>query len=74
MQLGIDGLHAKLLLFDQRPNCACAIAKHKRRALALHTADQYAKGADRIEKEGKPDAEWAAFKRMLNRSDPDYAG
>ena len=41
--------------------------------IALHTADQYAKGADRIEKEGKPDAEWAAFKRMLETSDPDYA-
>ncbi|WP_407156206.1 class II aldolase/adducin family protein [Bradyrhizobium sp. STM 3557] len=41
--------------------------------IALHTADQYTKGYDRIEKEGKPDGEWAAFKRMLDKSDPDYA-
>jgi ribulose-5-phosphate 4-epimerase/fuculose-1-phosphate aldolase len=41
--------------------------------IALHTADQYAKGSDRIELEGKPDSEWAAFKRMLERTDPDYA-
>ena len=42
--------------------------------VALHTAEQYAKGADRIETEGRPDAEWAAFKRMLVKTDPDYAG
>ena len=42
--------------------------------VALHTAEQYAKANDRIENEGRPDSEWAAFKRMLVRTDPDYAG
>ena len=42
--------------------------------VALHTAEQYAKGADRIEIDGRPDSEWAAFKRMLVQTDPDYAG
>jgi ribulose-5-phosphate 4-epimerase/fuculose-1-phosphate aldolase len=42
--------------------------------VALHTAEQYAKAYDRIENEGRPDSEWAAFKRMLVQTDPDYAG
>ncbi|MGJ4943068.1 class II aldolase/adducin family protein [Bradyrhizobium sp. HKCCYLS1011] len=40
--------------------------------IARHTAEQYAKFSDRIETEGRPDSEWAAFKRMLDKSDPDY--
>jgi ribulose-5-phosphate 4-epimerase/fuculose-1-phosphate aldolase len=41
-------------------------------AVALKTAGQYASGADRIEVEGRPDIEWSAFKRMLERTDPDF--
>jgi ribulose-5-phosphate 4-epimerase/fuculose-1-phosphate aldolase len=41
-------------------------------AVAFKTAGQYARGADRIEIEGQTDIEWAAFKRMLERSDPDF--
>jgi ribulose-5-phosphate 4-epimerase/fuculose-1-phosphate aldolase len=41
-------------------------------AVALKTAGQYARGGDRIEIEGAPDIEWSAFKRMLERSDPDF--
>jgi ribulose-5-phosphate 4-epimerase/fuculose-1-phosphate aldolase len=41
-------------------------------AVALKTAGQYAVGGDRIELEGKTDIEWAAFKRMLARTDPDF--
>jgi ribulose-5-phosphate 4-epimerase/fuculose-1-phosphate aldolase len=40
--------------------------------IALHTADQYTKGYEKIETEGKPDGEWAAFKRMLEKTDADY--
>ena len=42
-------------------------------AVAAKTAGQYAVGYDRIEVEGAPDNEWAAFKRMLARTDPDFA-
>ena len=41
-------------------------------AVALKTAGQYASSADRIELEGRPDIEWSAFKRMLERTDPDF--
>jgi ribulose-5-phosphate 4-epimerase/fuculose-1-phosphate aldolase len=41
-------------------------------AVAEKTAGQYAAGYDRMELGGEPDTEWAAFKRMLARSDPDY--
>jgi ribulose-5-phosphate 4-epimerase/fuculose-1-phosphate aldolase len=41
-------------------------------ATAQHTASQYDRGYARIEVEGQPDSEWAAFKRMLARSDPDF--
>ena len=41
-------------------------------AIAQHTAGQYARGYARIEVEGQPDSEWAAFKRILSRSDPDF--
>jgi hypothetical protein len=41
-------------------------------AIALKTAGQYTSGANRIEIEGKADIEWAAFKRMLARTDPDF--
>jgi len=41
-------------------------------AVARHTAGQYARGYDKIELEGQTDSEWAAFKRMLARSDPDF--
>ncbi len=42
-------------------------------SVAEKTAGQYAAGYDRIERGGAADTEWAAFKRMLDRSDPDYA-
>jgi ribulose-5-phosphate 4-epimerase/fuculose-1-phosphate aldolase len=41
-------------------------------AVALKTAGQYARGYDRTELEGQPDNEWSAFKRMLERTDPDF--
>ncbi|MDB5619477.1 class II aldolase/adducin family protein [Tardiphaga sp.] len=41
-------------------------------AIALHTASQYARGYEKIEVERRPDSEWAAFKRMLDRTDPEY--
>lgn len=41
-------------------------------AVALHTASQYDRGYQKIEVEGQPDSEWAAFKRMLDRTDPEY--
>jgi ribulose-5-phosphate 4-epimerase/fuculose-1-phosphate aldolase len=42
-------------------------------AVARKTADQYASFYDSIEINGQPDSEWAAFKRMLERTDPDFA-
>jgi ribulose-5-phosphate 4-epimerase/fuculose-1-phosphate aldolase len=41
-------------------------------AIASKTARQYASLYDKIELGGEPDAEWAAFKRMLERTDPDF--
>ncbi|CAN7683352.1 class II aldolase/adducin family protein [Bosea sp. LjRoot9] len=41
-------------------------------AVAEKTAGQYARAYDGMELRGKPDAEWDAFKRMLERSDPDF--
>jgi ribulose-5-phosphate 4-epimerase/fuculose-1-phosphate aldolase len=42
-------------------------------AIAQHTAGQYDRGYDKVHGgEGKPDSEWAAFKRMLARTDADY--
>ncbi|WP_315834206.1 class II aldolase/adducin family protein [Bradyrhizobium prioriisuperbiae] len=41
-------------------------------AVAVKTAGQYASFYDSIEIKGKPDSEWAAFKRMLERTDPDF--
>lgn len=41
-------------------------------AVARKTAGQYASFYDSIENGGKPDTEWAAFKRMLARTDPDF--
>lgn len=43
------------------------------RAVAEKAASQYAAGYDAIEVDGKPDSEWATFKRRLLLSDPDYA-
>jgi ribulose-5-phosphate 4-epimerase/fuculose-1-phosphate aldolase len=40
--------------------------------IARKTAEQYATFYDRIEAGGQPDSEWAAFKRMLERTDPDF--
>ena len=40
--------------------------------VARKTAGQYAGFYDKIELNGVPDAEWAAFKRMLERTDPDF--
>jgi ribulose-5-phosphate 4-epimerase/fuculose-1-phosphate aldolase len=41
-------------------------------AIARKTATQYASFYDNIEVKGQPDSEWAAFKRMLERTDPDF--
>lgn len=41
-------------------------------AVAEKTAGQYARAYDGMELRGKPDAEWEAFKRMLERTDPDF--
>jgi ribulose-5-phosphate 4-epimerase/fuculose-1-phosphate aldolase len=40
--------------------------------VARKTAEQYANFYDRIEVGSEPDREWAAFKRMLERTDPDF--
>jgi ribulose-5-phosphate 4-epimerase/fuculose-1-phosphate aldolase len=42
-------------------------------AVARKTAGQYASFYDKIEAGGQADSEWAAFKRMLERTDPDFA-
>lgn len=42
-------------------------------AIAAHTARQYDGYYDAVEVRGRPDTEWDAFKRMLERTDPDYA-
>ena len=41
-------------------------------SVARKTAGQYATFYDSIEVKGVPDIEWVAFKRMLERSDPDF--
>ncbi|KJC61652.1 aldolase [Bradyrhizobium sp. LTSPM299] len=41
-------------------------------AVAHKTAGQYATFYDSIETNGVPDTEWAAFKRKLERTDPDF--
>jgi ribulose-5-phosphate 4-epimerase/fuculose-1-phosphate aldolase len=41
-------------------------------AVARKTAGQYVSFYDNIEIRGQPDSEWAAFKRMLERTDPDF--
>ncbi len=41
-------------------------------AVAVKTAGQYASFYDKMETGTLPDTEWDAFKRMLERSDPDY--
>ena len=41
-------------------------------AVATKTAGQYAAFYDKMETGRMPDTEWDAFKRMLERSDPDY--
>jgi len=41
-------------------------------AVAQHTAGQYDRGYAKIEVDGQADGEWAAFKRMLERTDADY--
>jgi ribulose-5-phosphate 4-epimerase/fuculose-1-phosphate aldolase len=40
--------------------------------VARKTAEQYATFYDKVEIDGIPDSEWAAFKRMLERTDPDF--
>ena len=40
--------------------------------MATKTAGQYASFYDKMETGKLPDTEWDAFKRMLERSDPDY--
>lgn len=69
------------LMFNLERSCKAQLAAQSAGAelntisekVALHTAEQYTKGYNKIEVEGKPDTEWAAFKRMLKQSDPDYA-
>jgi ribulose-5-phosphate 4-epimerase/fuculose-1-phosphate aldolase len=41
-------------------------------SVARKTAGQYATFYDSIEGKGVPDIEWIAFKRMLERTDPDF--
>jgi ribulose-5-phosphate 4-epimerase/fuculose-1-phosphate aldolase len=41
-------------------------------SIARKTAGQYARFYDNIEIDRQPDTEWAAFKRMLDRTDPDF--
>ena len=41
-------------------------------SIARKTAGQYARFYDSIEIDRQPDTEWAAFKRMLDRTDPDF--
>ena len=41
-------------------------------SVARKTAGQYATFYDSIEVAGVPDIEWVAFKRMLERTDPDF--
>jgi len=41
-------------------------------SVARKTAGQYATFYDSVEVNGVPDIEWIAFKRMLERSDPDF--
>jgi ribulose-5-phosphate 4-epimerase/fuculose-1-phosphate aldolase len=40
--------------------------------VARKTAEQYASFYDKMEIGGLPDSEWAAFRRMLERTDPDF--
>ena len=42
--------------------------------VAEHTASQYARAYDGMETGGKPDPEWAAMLRKLDKYDPDYKG
>jgi ribulose-5-phosphate 4-epimerase/fuculose-1-phosphate aldolase len=42
-------------------------------AVARKTAGQYTSFYDNIEIKGQPDSEWAAFLRMLKRTEPDFA-
>jgi ribulose-5-phosphate 4-epimerase/fuculose-1-phosphate aldolase len=42
--------------------------------VAAKTARQYADFYDKMESGKEPDSEWAAFLRMIERSDPDFAG
>jgi ribulose-5-phosphate 4-epimerase/fuculose-1-phosphate aldolase len=39
-------------------------------AVAAKTAAQYAAGGDKVARGERPDAEWAAFKRMISKTDP----
>jgi ribulose-5-phosphate 4-epimerase/fuculose-1-phosphate aldolase len=41
-------------------------------SVARKTAQQYSNFYDAVETRGVPDSEWAAFKRMLERTDPDF--
>ena len=42
--------------------------------VAEHTASQYARAYDAMEESGRPDPEWAAMLRRLDKYDPDYKG
>ena len=68
------------LMFNLERSCRAQLAIQSAGAPVMQappgipekTAGQYAKGYDRIEAGNGPDIEWEAFKRMLERTDPDY--
>ena len=57
-QLAVQGANAEIVPLSE--------------SVARKTAGQYATFYDSIEINGVPDIEWVAFKRMLERTDPDF--
>lgn len=68
------------LMFNMERSCRAQLAilstgaevLRPSHAIASHTAGQYDRGYAKVHAEGKPDSEWEAFKRMLDRTDADY--
>jgi ribulose-5-phosphate 4-epimerase/fuculose-1-phosphate aldolase len=69
------------LMFNMERSCRAQLAilstgaeiVRPSHAIATHTAGQYDRGYEKVHgAEGKPDSEWDAFKRMLERTDADY--
>lgn len=70
------------LMFNMERSCRAQLAilatgaevVRPSHAIASHTAGQYDRGYEKVHGEGggKPDSEWDAFKRMLDRTDADY--